>query len=709
MVRIVIAISLVFAAGQCRAEWTLMNPLPQPYSLYSVHGRSGHDLWAVGDHGTVMMWNGTEWSQRQDAPDQNLRAHWMFPDGQVFGCGANGYLCHWDGTQWRGHSETHTAEWQAMWGWGANSLVVTGESDHMMMWDGTVWSRHPVPESDLTHVWGNGPEDVYAIASAWLPYYHTARLYHWDGASWTALTSGTERWLLSSIWGAAGDVFYTGTFAGAVLRWQGTEWQDMACPLEQDIISGWCAADTLIYVLGREGGLARWNGSAWTILAPRTAKTLTAAFATADDLIMAVGHHGAIYRWDGDEWLECSQGTTNSLWGVWTYAADDAIACGLGGSLVRWNGTEWQDQGFPQSTSFYSLWGTGPDDVTATAGPGMIPLIYQWDGHQWRQLEAPAGLWEMLGLWGTGPDDLYIGTHDGQHGIVLHWDGHVWTRLLDDLRYPVQRVWGIEGGPLFAAAGNLIFRWDGTDWLDISPDTEGYHIHDIWGPSATELFAAIASGEKMLHWDGAAWEQQPTGITGAIMTVWRRASNDVFAANILGQVLHYDGQAWTELPRMVDIPIYESYGNDAGEVFFVGDYGLILRWSGAIPPELGVQIHMPSMVYPGDFFSVTGLLGNPGPPIAEAAVFFILDVFGEMWFWDDWTYYAPPASEQIDYRMMEIPAGSTPVDVVAAIPWPDTGPGTVTGLYFHGAMLTPDLRSPIGAIASVEWGYGSRE
>lgn len=120
----------------------------------------------------------------------------------------------------------------------------------------------------------------------------------------------------------------------------------------------------------------------------------------------------------------------------------------------------------------------------------------------------------------------------------------------------------------------------------------------------------------------------------------------------------------------------------------------------------GVRIDMPTMVHIGDAFYVTGLLDNPGAMATDVAVFFILQVFNDFWFYDSWAHYAPPEATDVDFVMMDIAPGTTRVEVLPSFTWPDTGPTAVDGLFFWGAALTSDMTQIDGRFTQVEWGYG---
>jgi hypothetical protein len=111
-------------------------------------------------------------------------------------------------------------------------------------------------------------------------------------------------------------------------------------------------------------------------------------------------------------------------------------------------------------------------------------------------------------------------------------------------------------------------------------------------------------------------------------------------------------------------------------------------------------------VHPFDIFWVKGFLDNPDAPLQQIPVVFILDIFQSYYFWPSWTLFDPPDHPDIDFLRLDIPTGTTPLNVIQPVEWPDTGQVQVSGLVFYGAMLSRDLNTVIGIPAIVEWGYG---
>ncbi|MCD4652437.1 hypothetical protein K8T06_00705, partial [bacterium] len=69
------------------AEWTWMNPLPQGNSLNGIYGISSDHIYAVGDYGTILRWDGLNWSQESRETDLSLRDVWGSSADHVFAVG----------------------------------------------------------------------------------------------------------------------------------------------------------------------------------------------------------------------------------------------------------------------------------------------------------------------------------------------------------------------------------------------------------------------------------------------------------------------------------------------------------------------------------------------------------------------------------------------------------------------------------------------
>ncbi|MCD4652324.1 hypothetical protein K8T06_00120 [bacterium] len=139
-------------------------------------------------------------------------------------------------------------------------------------------------------------------------------------------------------------------------------------------------------------------------------------------------------------------------------------------------------------------------------------------------------------------------------------------------------------------------------------------------------------------------------------------------------------------------------GSHAGEIKIrprdENDWGSI--------PFLGVEINMPLAVHPGETFYVNGLLHNPESTLDNVPVFFFLGIDGVYWFWP--TFIS--SMDGTDYMSMDVLKGTTEIEIISQIIWPDTGDLSMQNLAFYGAMLNAEMTGILGDFAEVNWQFG---
>jgi len=115
---------------------------------------------------------------------------------------------------------------------------------------------------------------------------------------------------------------------------------------------------------------------------------------------------------------------------------------------------------------------------------------------------------------------------------------------------------------------------------------------------------------------------------------------------------------------------------------------------------MGADISMPSTFYmPGDTCWVDMLLCNmDDAALTDIPTFFVLDIYGNYWFWPSW-------SVALDYAILDVEPGLTQMNIIAEFIWPDY-PSGATGVLFYAAMLNEEMTQVIGSIGMFEFGWG---
>jgi hypothetical protein len=248
--------------------WRFFRPVPE--RMHALWASGPADVWAVGEHGLVMHWDGGRWSEQRLAGD--FHAIWGRARDDVWINGCADKLYHWNGAAWNhvpnpiprdnpgvcfalsgasatdvqaiggdrfmrwngvawtdehspldgevpvGRSPRITALWRAppsgdLWAVGAEDVDVGFDGWPVVLCrTGGFWSKLPTPriEGYLSSVWGTRNDDVWAVGTKGL-------ILHWDGATWTKEESGVVE-PLSSVHGAGGTVWIVGDSGTVLVR-----------------------------------------------------------------------------------------------------------------------------------------------------------------------------------------------------------------------------------------------------------------------------------------------------------------------------------------------------------------------------------------------------------------------------------------------------------------------------------------------------------
>lgn len=186
------------ACGVLRAcgrgtEWVRADG-KTPQTLEAVHGSGPGDVWAVGELGTTVHWDGKTWS---------LSA---FPGG------ANAPVRVWAS----GPGEV----------WTTQDLL----GSKLMHWTGEGWSAVPVEAGsypDCVDLWGTGPGELWALCDLT----STRRVVHRSAEGWRVLPAEIPDDILqgdgwTALWASSGGKVWTVGEPGVVFHFDGSIWHE---------------------------------------------------------------------------------------------------------------------------------------------------------------------------------------------------------------------------------------------------------------------------------------------------------------------------------------------------------------------------------------------------------------------------------------------------------------------------------------------------
>ncbi len=290
---------------------------------------AGHDaafsehIWAVGDDGTILNWNGSAWVSFASGTTSDLFGVWGSGSGDVWAVGNGGTILHWDGTAWSAVSSGATGDFASIWGSGATDVWAVGAKGLIQHWNGTAWSTGGTAPNNFASVWGSGPDDVWAVGlvdDAEFYVYTTPLAAHWNGSAWSLVALPSESYTsatVTALWGSGPDDVWAAGYGpdpGSFLHWDGSAWSEPSPPPGDGFIALWGSSSTHLWGAA-SGELELGDGGSWKIEV--TGPTLLALWGSAADDIWGVGDDGAFLHRSGTKWSWGTAGTGVTLRGIW--------------------------------------------------------------------------------------------------------------------------------------------------------------------------------------------------------------------------------------------------------------------------------------------------------------------------------------------------------------------------------------------------------
>jgi photosystem II stability/assembly factor-like uncharacterized protein len=306
--------------------------------LQGIWGNSASDVYVVGDSGTIVRFDGAQWTTiAVGTTQQDLKDVWCYPTGDVwavgdsYSVGGNAYytILHSsdNGTTWVDGDGgiVNGASLKGLWGSSDSNIFAVGASGRIMRYNGSAWSVQTTPRTEtLRGVWGSSATDVWAVGD-------TFSSSHTDYYTLLHTTNG------------------------------GTNWTNYSMTGSQNLYGVWGTSASAVYAVGAGGTILYYNGTSWS--SPFTTKPSGSAYVTlygvwgtggtdwaGGDRVYAVGynnhdHEGVIWYYDGgSEWHNMNCGSSRALYGAWGSAQDNIYAVGeatnTAGTLLQYDGVD---------------------------------------------------------------------------------------------------------------------------------------------------------------------------------------------------------------------------------------------------------------------------------------------------------------------------------------------------------------------------------
>lgn len=223
-------------------------------SLYDVWGSGTSTAWGVGEKGELVQWDGSAWTLfRYDgtsvaakglgdfatpARSYTLRGVWGNSPTSVFAVGDSGVVLRYNGTTWSRMTTGTTVQLNDVWGSGPTDVYAATATGRLLRFNGTTWSFVAGVQApgQLRSVWGNASNSVYTVGDGGL-------VYRYNGSSWSRVRLPTRE-VLYAVWGSGGSNVYVGGGGGALYRWNGTVWTPEKAHNGNSLVQGFWGTST---------------------------------------------------------------------------------------------------------------------------------------------------------------------------------------------------------------------------------------------------------------------------------------------------------------------------------------------------------------------------------------------------------------------------------------------------------------------------------
>jgi len=241
-----------------------------------------------------------------------------------------------------------------------------------------------------------------------LPFVVSGAPYEWIVVSnpiQNEATALTDVYMLSS-----SDGWAVGT-GGKILHWNGATWSVVSSPTGETLNSVFMISSTDGWIVGHDGTILHWDGTTWNDVSIPPSFTLWDVFMLSNNNGWAVGAAGIIIKWDGTSWSPITSPTTSALYSVFMISPTDGWAVGEG-EIIHWGGSSWSPVDDPLTENVYRSvfmidsnegWAVGSQVVEV--GPGeyqRCPRII----HYLSQTSPAPNIWSSDSL--GNPKDTFI-------------------------------------------------------------------------------------------------------------------------------------------------------------------------------------------------------------------------------------------------------------------------------------------------------------
>ncbi len=504
-------------------------------NLYAVFGESLLDLYAAGEKGTILRFDGERWvlveTGLSSLSEVTLRGAWG-EEGHMFFVGDSGTIVHKSGPNWATEPSSTSYNLYSIWATSLVDVYVAAAGGTLLRRLGSVWSSIPIISGSvqLFAVFGLSNSDIWAAGSS-------GGIASYDFGQWSPKVSNDPygRNLHGIMAFSPEDVWMVGE-DGLVVHTEGEKWMGVSIegPYYKNRtfhgVWGHLVEDVReAYAVGEKGAIIRFDGESWVDEPSGPQGDFHDMTGESLDDAIAVGDDGLVVRFENDRWSGLRRVTDADLYGV-ELLDGDFIAVGTEGAVVRIKSRHSELVASGIQEDLYGACSNGK----FLAAVGERGAFYTTsDGENW--MKVSTGVFDNLR--DCVMNDMGQVMAVGDAGRILNLANSqvsvVPVATLANL-YRVTR--SPDGGATVVGDNGLILVQDGDEWTRLHEEP-GVFLYGVrW--FGNRLVAAGWSG-KVLVYDGDEFEQFDIPGGGVLNQVWGVDEDHWYLLGRAGQIVKY--------------------------------------------------------------------------------------------------------------------------------------------------------------------------
>ena len=246
------------------ARWGPSGAIYNNVDFYGVYAVAINDVWAGGENGNIIHYDGSGWTFFQDIGNDTVRGIYCNNASDCWAVSDNDRIFHYNGTSWSEDTDVGSGDLNTVYCNDGSDCWTAGDdgsgNGDFYHYNGSTWSFSQQIPLAVKSIYCNGASDCWAATEG-------EKIYHYNGTTWSQsadLGTGT----LNSVYcNSASNCWAVGENAsneGVFYHYNGTSWSfdsNATVPLYGvacfDGSDCWAAADDAI--------IYHYNGTAWSL------------------------------------------------------------------------------------------------------------------------------------------------------------------------------------------------------------------------------------------------------------------------------------------------------------------------------------------------------------------------------------------------------------------------------------------------------------